>query len=112
MNLKIHSLVFGFMALLPLLWAQDIENDIVPPELSLTPPKVGGYDISSGTISRNVTDLEIPNINSEIPLAVTRRLVKSTGLRFNPNAVPLSGQEGDVSGIFAWSWGVKSLLTI
>jgi PKD repeat protein len=29
-----------------------------------------------------------------------------------PNAVPLSGQEGDVSGIFAWSWGVKSLLTI
>jgi hypothetical protein len=30
----------------------------------------------------------------------------------NPNAVPLSGQEGDVSGIFAWSWGVKSLLTI
>jgi N-hydroxyarylamine O-acetyltransferase len=28
------------------------------------------------------------------------------------NAVPLSGQEGDVSGIFAWSWGVKSLLTI
>jgi hypothetical protein len=30
----------------------------------------------------------------------------------NPNAVPLSGQVRDVSGIFAWSWSVKSLLTI
>jgi hypothetical protein len=33
-------------------------------------------------------------------------------VKVGANAVPLRGQDGDVSGIFAWSWGVKSLLTI
>ena len=35
-----------------------------------------------------------------------------SGRGISVNAVPLSERERDVSGIFAWSWSVKGLLTI